>query len=450
VRVIEKTQGTPSRALSHVVTTRPSAAKGADESRARGPGIVSQRENGWADPVYDGVKSQRAYRDGAHGRHASSERNSARELIRRLGERLELDGPSNAAGHASRGAVRAFTPPDPTLAPLGVTITVYRDVKAFEQELPRARDTYVRTEAVFDKIVRDIEAGGHLHLEQVDEAASDLVDSIIANPDALMWVTRLRGEDTRTYAHGLRVAVYLLTLGRHLGFPRNELRHLGMIGMLLDIGKMKIPRELLERRGKLTETEFATVRRHVALGLEMLVQSSGVSEDVMEGVAQHHERLNGSGYPYKLEGDAIGVYGRMAGLADCFAAMLAPRPYAEPSAPADVLLSLFEWSGELFQASLVERFVQAIGVFPVGSLVELSSGHVAVVVRHNRVRRLQPKVLVLTDSKKVLRERPKEFDLMNHQKDSKGRSVRIVRGLPSGAHGIDETRFFGGLATVAA
>jgi len=332
--------------------------------------------------------------------------------------------------------------PTPELAPPNTALTVYVDEAPLELELPRAQETYTRSEKVLEELVHEVQAGGHLHLESVEGVVEDMVESVIANPDALMWIARLQQEHSKTYAHGVRVSVYLLALGRQLGFPASELRHLGMIGLLLDLGKTRLPAELLERRGKLNSEEFEEVKRHVAYGVEMLSGSRDLHANVLEGIAQHHERLNGRGYPKGLKGEDIGIFGRMAGIADSFAALTSPRSYDETVSPSDALSKLYDAAGEYFHGPLIERFVQAIGAFPVGSLVELSSGEVAVVVRNNRVRRLQPTVLVVTDRDKRKLEHPRQLDLLYQHEASEAEPVRIRRGLPGDAYDIDANAYF--------
>jgi HD-GYP domain-containing protein (c-di-GMP phosphodiesterase class II) len=341
-----------------------------------------------------------------------------------------------------------LSPTEQPLAPPGVTLTAYVDELPFEQELPRASEAYVRTKKALAELVHDLLAGSDLHIDQVDEVVDYMAESMISNPDAMMWVSRLRKEDIETYAHGIRVSVYLLALGRHLGFPTPELHQLGMVGLLLDLGKINTPRQLLEKHGKLTPEEFEEVKRHVDYGLEMLSRSPMLHSNVLEGVAQHHERLNGRGYPKGLKGDDIGIFGRMAGIADSFAALTSPRPYNSTISPSDALSKLYEASGEYFHRPLIERFVRAIGAFPVGSLVELSTGEVAVVVRHNRVRRLQPTVLLITDPGKQPLDRPMGFDLLYQQEIGRDTPVRIRCGLPVDAYGIDTSGYYLGQALV--
>jgi HD-GYP domain-containing protein (c-di-GMP phosphodiesterase class II) len=184
------------------------------------------------------------------------------------------------------------------------------------------------------------------------------------------------------------------------------------------------------------------MKRHVELGIKALDDSGEVDPDVREGIAQHHERLDGSGYPHGLSGASISIYGRMAGIADSFAALTSLRPYATPLAAYDALKILYSQAGTHFHAPLVEQFAQAIGIFPAGSLVELSSGEVATVLAHNRARRLEPRVLILTDPDKKLIHEPASLDLLLQPKAADGTDIKIVKGLPTGAYGLDLRQFY--------
>ncbi|HQR52134.1 MAG TPA: DUF3391 domain-containing protein [Burkholderiales bacterium] len=328
--------------------------------------------------------------------------------------------------------------PDPFLAPPGVKLIIYPDQRPVREELPRAEKSFTRARETLDRLAQDMRTGTHVDVAGVDDVVNDMVDSMIANPDALMWIARMRQQHSDVYSHGVQVGVYLLALGRHLGFPKAQLGHLGTMGMLLDLGKTALPRTLLEKPGRLTDEEFELMKRHVDYGLEVV--SSGpkaLHPDIIEGIAQHHERLNGLGYPKGLRGDEIGVYGRMAGIADCFAALTSPRPYAETLSVSDAMMRLYKWGGEHFSQPLVEKLVQGIGVFPVGSLVELSSGEVAVVIRHNRVRRLQPAVLVIAGADKQPLQRFRTLDLLHDTNLPAGARIQVRRGLPAGAYGLD-------------
>jgi HD-GYP domain-containing protein (c-di-GMP phosphodiesterase class II) len=321
------------------------------------------------------------------------------------------------------------------LLPVGVSPVVYRDTSAIEAELPRARQAFASGETVLQSMLHSIKMSEVPDVAAAKECVDQLVESMVANPDALMWVARLRDEDINTYHHGVKVSLYLIALGRHLGLPKAQLAELGLIGMLADVGKTKVPRLLLAKPGMLSPAEFELVKGHVDFGLASLDGSAGLTPAVMQGIAQHHERLDGSGYPMGLKGNEIGIYGRMAAIADSFSAMITPRPYADASSAQEALLSLYEWGGSSFSAPMIEQFVQAIGVFPVGSLVDLSNGEVAAVVAHNRFRRLEPKVLVLTSPDKSPLATPIERDLFELGKSSRDR-LRIMRGLRMNTFGL--------------
>lgn len=329
------------------------------------------------------------------------------------------------------------TPRRASVLPSSIQVTIYEDVRTVEEELAPAKQAFTRTAEVLEKLVTDIRGGNKLEIERVEEVVDEMVESMVRNPDALMWVARLRERDITTYGHGVQVAVYLVAFGRHLGFPKDQLADLGTIGLLLDIGKIRLPRELLEKQGRLTSGEFETVKAHVQHSLDILEDTPNFHVDVIEGIAQHHERMNGSGYPRGVKELEIGIFGRMAGIADCFAALTKSRPYAEAVSSYEALRSLSGWAGEFFHEALVEQFVQAVGVFPVGSLVELSSGEVAVVVTHNKVRRLKPRVLVITGPDKTPAAYPVMIDMLYEPQLAGDQPVYIRRGLPSGAYGLD-------------
>jgi HD-GYP domain-containing protein (c-di-GMP phosphodiesterase class II) len=329
----------------------------------------------------------------------------------------------------------------PAFIPETVQLTIYEDATSVEDEIGPAADSFKRTSDLLHSIADDVRAGDDLKLENIEAVIDDMVESMVRNPDALMWVARMREQDLNIYSHGISVAVSLVAFGRHLGYPKTQLTHLGMLGLLLDVGKIKLPRELLEKHGRLNAEEFEQIKDHVELGLNILHETPNIHPDVLEGIAQHHERMNGSGYPNNLMGDKISTFGRMGAIADTYAAVTKPRPYADVISPHQALQMLTTWSGSQFQADMVEQFIQSIGVFPVGSMVELSTGEVAVVVTHNKFKRLRPKVLVLTEPDKTVCANPATRDLLYDVSDN---PVYIRGGLPSKAYGLDPREYYVG------
>jgi HD-GYP domain-containing protein (c-di-GMP phosphodiesterase class II) len=327
----------------------------------------------------------------------------------------------------------------PSFIPETVQLTIYEDKLTVEEEIAFAHEAFTRTNDLLHRVTEDIRTGGALQIEDVEAVIDDMVESMVRNPDAMMWVARLREQNMSTYGHGLSVAVNLVAFGRHLGYPKNSLSHLGLLGMLLDLGKIKIPIELLEKHERLTPAEFDLVKQHVQFGLDILHQTPNIHSDVLDGVAQHHERMNGKGYPFGLVGEKITVFGRMAGIADSYAAMTQQRNYAETASPHEALQTMSSFAGTQFHSEMLEQFIQSIGAFPVGSLVELSTGEVAVVATHNKLKRLKPKVMIITEADKTVRKFPTTKDLLY---DVSEKPVYIRRGLPPKAFGLDVSEFY--------
>ena len=347
-------------------------------------------------------------------------------------------------GHAARAGRSAVTPEHSSNNPVGrghTRIRVYQETAPIAEELGPANERFAQAQQVFENVIQDIRLGKGLEIEAVQNVVEGLVDSIIRNPNALQLVSRLRETSETAYLHALQVAVLMVTFGRELGFSRAELGALGQIGMLMDIGKLRIDNALLNKRGILTPDEFQEVKRHVECGLEMIAASVS-SPDVLAGVADHHERLNGSGYPNGKAAEDISVFGRMGGIVDAFAALTSIRPYADPVSPYEAMRQLQGWSGTYFNAGLVEQFIQAIGIFPVGTLVELSTGELAVVLEQSKVRRLKPKVLVITAPDKTALKIPLTMDLLFGRGAESSAAPYIRRGLPTDSCGVDSKEYY--------
>ena len=367
---------------------------------------------------------------------------ATRERFRELVRAHAPDAPSGpllqrAAGWLRRSVGAAARGPGPRdvldLLPRGACATVYRDSVDFEQELPRARQVIGDAGEVLAGLASDVRALCAPRFGDVRAAVAAMIESMTANADALAWIARVRDESPGAHHQAIKSAMYLVALGMRLGLPAAQLAQLGAIGMLADAGKARLPRALLDKPGMLSPAEYGIVKEHVQLGLEALAPCA-LPAEIAEGIAQHHERLDGSGYPHGLRGEQIGPWARMAAVADSYAALTTPRAYATPTTPQDALMSLYEWAGTSFDEHVVSRFVQAVGIFPVGSLIELSSGEVAAVMALRRARRIEPQVLVLTTSDKSPLAVPRARDLAGVPRD--GRGVRIVRGLPTGSHGL--------------
>jgi len=348
----------------------------------------------------------------------------------------DLSAPQTPLGNPSSSNKR------PSFIPEGMQLSAYVNSKPIEEEVAPAENAHSNAVDTLNNLALDILSNKRISIEDTKIATQDVVNSMVRNPDAMMWVTRLRMQDEITYGHGLQVAVYLVALGRHLGLPRDLLDNLCTIGLLLDIGKIKISKALLQKKGRLTSEEFEVIKSHVQHSIDILKETPGLHPEVLLGIAQHHERENGSGYPDQLSGNEISLFGRMAAIVDSFSALTNPRTYAEIMPAYEALQTLSIFNSALYQPSMVEQFIQAIGVFPVGSMIELSSGEVAVVISHSKVRRLKPRVLIISDSNKCKSPQPTLLDLLYQHQPSDNKELYIQRGLPMGAFGLDPREFY--------
>jgi HD-GYP domain-containing protein (c-di-GMP phosphodiesterase class II) len=255
----------------------------------------------------------------------------------------------------------------------------YRNAVPTHQEAPRAAAAYDNAARILNAMLEQFPQVKKLDAGALHQAVNPLVDSILRNQDAMAWLVCLRKREVHSPLRQVGSAVWAAILGRHLGFEHSAVETLAMGGLLLDLGNARIPQSIILKQGPLEEVEQKIIRKHVALGLEMVRTAPGLNADVLAMLQHHHERNDGSGYPQGLSGADIPVFGRIAGLVDCFDAMTTKRPYAPAKSAYDAVREINSLSGTLFQKELVEQFVQAIGMFPTGSLVELNTGEIAVV-----------------------------------------------------------------------
>ena len=318
----------------------------------------------------------------------------------------------------------------------------YTEQATVDEELPVARTAQRRTEAVLREIMSNVEAGKALDAPRVQEAVTSMTDSVVRNPDAMMLLAKLKEKGGHTLDRAFGVSIYMLTFGRFLQLPREQLDLLGMVGLLQDVGMTAIPEEVVTKKGSLNKPELMVCRSHIVHSVAILKETPGLPADLPALAALHHERYDGSGYSKGLTGPEIGLFGSIAGLVDCFDAMTHARPYAEVYSPSNALNYLYGVRNRLFDGPLVEQFVQCIGIFPVGALVELNSGEVGIVIAQNMVRRLLPRVMVVMDAKGNVLRPQVILDLAQEPKAAPGVPYRIKRTLEQGSVPIDPAEFF--------
>lgn len=312
----------------------------------------------------------------------------------------------------------------------------------FDAEVGQAREAHERLQEDIRVVMSGVSSGGQLNAELLTEGVDTMIDSITRNPAALPWVLELRRKGDYVYQHALGCSVWAATFGRHLGMEREDLRDLAIGALLCDVGKVRFERSLLEDPQPLSDGNFHVMRSHVAESCRIVRETEGLSPVVLEMVMHHHERHDGSGYPRGLRASAIPIAARIAGLIDTFDAMTSVRTYAPSKSPHEAVMTLYETRDRLFQAELVEQFIRTCGIYPTGSLVELSDGTVGVVMAINSLKRLRPCVMLLLDVDKRPLAHFRTVDLSEVEVDALGHPLSVVSSLPPDAYGLDRSLLF--------
>ncbi len=312
----------------------------------------------------------------------------------------------------------------------------------FNTELANAQGAHESLETGISEVMRDLKAGGKLDLSRLSEGVDTMIDSITRNPAAFPWLMELRRTGDYGYQHAMGCSVWAATFGRHLGLDKRDLRDLALGGLLLDVGKTRLPKSMLEKRPPMTASEGEVLRSHVTESSRIVLEVPGISDAIYDIVRCHHERHDGSGYPQGLRGTEIPIFARMLGLIDSYDAMTSVRPYAASRSPHQAVMELYQCRDTLFQAELVEQFIATSGIYPTGSLVELTDGTVGVVMSVLTLKRLRPCVMLLLDENKVALSEFRVLDLAEVLEDAQQRPLNIRSGLPRGAFGIDPTELF--------
>ena len=318
----------------------------------------------------------------------------------------------------------------------------YEEKVSVNEELPLARQAQQKTETVLKHMLYTIEAGKAIDAPRVKEAVTNMTDSVVRNPDAMLLLAKLKEKGEHTLDRAVGVSIYMITFGRFLQLPRDQLDLLGMVGLLQDVGKVRLPADLLSKTQALTDAELEACKAHVGHSVAILKESPGLPPQLPALASLHHERFDGSGYPRRLKGPEIGLFGVIAGLIDCFDALTHPRPYGEALAPSNALSLLYGWRDTLFDGPLVEQFIQCIGIYPVGAIVEMNTGETGIVIAQNVARRLQPRVMVVLDEKGGQLRPQKILDLARDPKAAPDMPYRIKRTLEKGSVSIDPSEFF--------
>jgi len=243
------------------------------------------------------------------------------------------------------------------------------------------------------------------------QLVEDITDSVARNPDALISLARLKTADAYTYMHSVAVCAMMVALARQLGLGAEQTRLAGIAGLMHDLGKAAMPMDVLNKPGKLTEAEFAIIKTHPREGHRLLQSGNNVDPIVLDVCLHHHEKTDGSGYPDGLKGDDISLFAKMGAVCDVYDAITSNRPYKSGWDPAHSLRKMAEWANGHFDPKVFQAFVRSLGIYPVGSLVRMSSGRLGVVVEQKGKSLTTPMVKVFFSTNSNDRIVPEMIDL---------------------------------------
>lgn len=307
----------------------------------------------------------------------------------------------------------------------------------FRHSLIEAYVVYKDARGWVDTMLMDSRLGRGVDTETARSYVARLAEQVIVNPDALVWLTHLRTRDEYTATHCINVCILALTFGQAIELDEKQLHRLGMGALLHDIGKMRIPDDILNKPARLTKEEFETMMQHPTIGHAMLVDDHELDLESLHVVLHHHERLDGGGYPLGMPGYEIPLLTRITSIVDVYDAITSDRCYHDGISPALALENLFKWSAGNFDVALLEKFIKCLGIYPIGSVVRLNTGEVGVVVATDGDHRIKPIVLLARNAEGKIYMPRKLVNLSNAEWEKSGKPMSIAEVLEPGSLGIE-------------
>ncbi|MDH5424855.1 MAG: HD-GYP domain-containing protein [Gammaproteobacteria bacterium] len=304
-----------------------------------------------------------------------------------------------------------------------------------QEEVNRARGIYKEAHGIMQDLMGDIRLGKQVEVERVQPIAEQLVESVFRNKDALISLSRIKDKDHYTFMHSVSVAGLMITFSRAMGFDMTLIKEIAIGGMLHDVGKMMTPNNVLNKPGKLDDNEFTIMKSHVVYSRELLEGKPGITQAALDVAAMHHERIDGTGYPLGLKGDEISLVGQMSTIVDVYDALTSVRVYKSAWEPNLALKKLLEWSDHHFKPELVKQFIRCLGIYPIGTLVELESGNIAIVIEQGEKDLLNPKVRIIYNKRIKGLVRVKEVELAKTDD-------RIIKSVSPQTYQIDLAAFY--------
>ncbi|MBB3194389.1 HD-GYP domain-containing protein [Roseateles terrae] len=307
--------------------------------------------------------------------------------------------PSPAPAVAESPEAPAGSPPEaPALVKSTPNLSLDKQPATMGEEIERAAQVVNKSKEAVMSLFNEARLGKAVDAEQCLPLVEEVASSVARNPSALISLARLKTKDDYTYMHSVAVCALMVSLSRQLGLDEATTREAGLAGLLHDVGKMAMPLDVLNKPGALTDAEFAIMRGHPTRGYEMLKDGSAVPPSALDVALHHHEKMDGTGYPAKLAGEQITLMSRMGAVCDVYDAITSNRPYKNAWDPAASLARMAQWTGH-FDPRVFQAFVKCVGIYPVGTLVKLQSGRLAVVLDQNTTALTQPRVRVFYSTK---------------------------------------------------
>lgn len=273
---------------------------------------------------------------------------------------------------------------------------------SIDEERVHAKRIIENSKEAVVSMFNDVRMGKAIDAESASPLVEEISASLDRNEGALISLVRLKASDDYTYMHSVAVCALMISLARELDLPESEVRRAGMGGLLHDIGKAMIPIEVLNKPGALTEKEFNLVKLHPEQGYALLKQGSVTDEVALDICLHHHEKIDGTGYPFKLNGSQISLFAKMGAVCDVYDAVTSNRPYKPGWEPGVSLQRMAQWESH-FDQKVFQAFVKCVGIYPVGSVVLLKSGRLALVIDQSAKNLLTPIVKVFFSTKSKIR-----------------------------------------------
>lgn len=308
-----------------------------------------------------------------------------------------------------------------------------------EKEIPAARTIKSKASSLVKTCMDEILLGNAVNETKLKKNITDTVESVLRNPDAMMWLTRLREKDDHASLHSVNCSILSVTFGRFIGLPKEELAKLAIAALMHDVGKLQVPTEILNKPGSLTSEEQKLIRLHPISSRNLLMSAGEYFSPAVDTAYSHHERMDGSGYPRQLTGTQISPFSRILAIVDTYEAMTSEQVYREELSPFEALKFINSNKASKFDEQLAKLFIKMIGVFPIGSIVELTTGQIGIVITSNREDNLRPKILMMLDQNKLAIERT-ILNLARNNVDALGRLIKISKTLRKGDYGIDQQK----------